>query len=1221
MKYKELIQFDPINEVVKFDRLGDDDYRRSLVKNFVFSDTYEKIIIPELCKNLDYTASYDTFGIQIVGNYGTGKSHLMSLFSLIAENQDYLPLVQSDKARKALGNIAGKYKIIRFELGNDEELWKIVCYQIDLQLKKWDISYSILDDNSPDSYTDKLNRLAAYFEEKFPDKGLMIVIDEMLSYLKGRSGSDKINRDLAVLQALGQMSDHSKFRMVFGVQELIYNAPEFQFAANMLNKVNDRFRQIEITKQDVQFVVQQRLLRKTDEQKQVIRKHLSGFTEFFPDMHAHLDEYVNLFPVNPSFFENFQQIRIGKSQREVMKTLSRKFEDLLDTDVPTTNPGLICYDSYWDDLCSSQMQTFPDVRRVTEIMQTVSRKIDENFIKPGEKPNIPLAHRIANACAVKILQDSLDKTNGVNVENLLDDLCFLDPLCPDHDFLLDRINTVASQIVRATVGQYFEKNEKNGEYHLRISGGINYEQKIKDYVSTMTDDQKDGFFFNFLVEYLPVETEQYRREFKIYQHRLSWESHKIMLDGYIFMGNPDEKSTTAPRQIFYIYFMPVFHPDNSKRTLDADSVYIHFDKISPEMKELLQLYAAAQSLTASADTSQKVFYNTFIQKYRDELRRMFDSEFKQAVEIVYQGEIQPVAPKDLNGSKIDAISRITSKILEDYFCTELPGYPRFMLNYPITPDNSRAMLKGARQKIANPEIQNRDGEAILAGLGLIKDNALSTEGSIYALSISQKIQNKGDNSVLNRDEILYRFYENDFRSIDYKIGAEYEFLVLATMTALGEIEINYAAGNNINAANIRKIIDLPEEQFYSFTHVSRPKDINIAAARQLFISITGKDLTAQLSNGEVYQQLLLRAQQIAADAVRVEHDLANGIYLDDIEIISQGDALSIKHRLAALRGFCDQLPAYASQAKMRNLKWSADEIKRTTAVIADMERVKKTLQAVNQFREKTSYLSQAKQYMTDQAMIQRTDQALQNVKDVVSAIDNPQAQSRCITLLDETIDQYINWYIGQYKRMHINALQDNDKRKILNSNACKVCEAVSRADHDNGYFAVAEQYAIWERDIQSLTPISNAVTKDALLRQPYCGFNPKSFSGKQLPNLSDLSQRLSDIFDNIDASLHQILRDKDLLNSVDALNDSEKGLLQRFNSNAEDLAPSNAERLVEIVYKLHKGIRKIDIAADYLRKHVLNRPMTPDDAVKAFRKYIAEITSGSETDNIRIIFK
>lgn len=115
MKYRDIIKFDPINEVVKFSRLGEENYRTSLVRNFVFSKDYEKTIIPRICENLDYTQTYrpfhkdsfrgfDSFGLQIVGNYGTGKSHLMSLISLIAETPDYLTLVSNYNAKNTSGN-------------------------------------------------------------------------------------------------------------------------------------------------------------------------------------------------------------------------------------------------------------------------------------------------------------------------------------------------------------------------------------------------------------------------------------------------------------------------------------------------------------------------------------------------------------------------------------------------------------------------------------------------------------------------------------------------------------------------------------------------------------------------------------------------------------------------------------------------------------------------------------------------------------------------------------------------------------------------------------------------------------------------------------------------------------------------------------------------------------------------------------------------------------
>ena len=1226
MKYSELIQFEPLNEVVKFNRLSDDAYRENLVKTYVFSKAYEDTIIPEVCKNLDYTAMYDTFGLQIVGTYGTGKSHLMSLISLVAENADYLPLVQNEKAAQVLKNIAGKYRIIRFELGSADELWNLICHQIDMKFQEWGINYSIAADTKPDMYKDKLMRMMAMFESTFPDKGLMIVIDEMLSYLKGRSGTDKLNRDLAVIQALGEMSDHSKFRMVFGVQELIYTAAEFQFAAKMLNQVSQRYRQIEITKQDVQFVTEQRILKKSDAQKQAIRKHLSKFTEFFTDLHANLESYVDLFPVNPSFFENFQQIKIGKSQREILKTLSQKFEKIASQQVPEDNPGLICYDSYWEDLQAAQMQTYADVRRVTEIMQTIHQKIDDNFTGIRSK-KAPLAHRIANACGVKVLQDTLEKTNGTNVENLVDDLCYLDTGCISREFLIDTMNVTASQIVTATVGQYFEKNDTNQEYHIRVEGGVNYEQKIKDFVDTMSADNKDSHFFNYLAEMLTIEVEQYRREFKIYQHRIDWNSHKVMLDGYIFMGNPAERSTTHPEQNFYIYFMPIFNKENIKHGDEPDSVFFHMEHYSDELKQLIELYAACEALIASVDSSQKPFYQQFKKQYEDKLKPVFSRDFVQCTEVYYQGEKQNITPQMLTGaSKDQVVDNIASLLLEDYFCDKLSNYPKFTLLKGVLTNTNRAdNVRRARMKIANPTQSNHEGEAILAGLGLLKDNQLSVEGSIYALSIKKMLEDKGLGQVLNRDEILYRFYKDwdyDWRSIDYHIESDLEFLAMATLVAVGEIEIDYPGGKNINAANIREIVDLPFESFYGFSHLRRPKGISHAAVRELFIGITGIDKTSQLQNPDIYLDLVSQAKSIAANSVKCSHDLGNGIYLGDVEIIGESEASTIKSQLAALAGLCDRIPSYASYPKMRNLPqdWTAEVLHNQFKAKDQITRIKQAMKFKEEFQSRINYLNEAMKFMLSDEMKKTTEAALAKVSQIAADMNNEMVITAYKTELDSIIREYAKWYFLEYQRMHITEIEDTEKRRIMNDNNKKVCDAVCGADYGKGYFSVATQYTEWLKKMNSLAVVPSYITPEYIMKTPNVGFDPKDFQGKQLPKLSELKEELDGIATNVDETLKQILSDASLLVNKDILDDSQQGLLSRYTSGGEELSPANAGRLVEIVVKLHEGIQRITISEDDIRK-VLNRPMTPDDAVKAFRKYINSLTVGGQEDNIRIILK
>ena len=335
MRYSDILSFEPITEVIQFDNLKSEDYQKNLVKTFVYPDYFITTVIPQIVNQFK-KGGHDQKGVQVVGNYGTGKSHLMSLIMLLAEHAEYLPLIPNEQARSIFEPIAGKFKVHYFEMGTDRKLWDIVTYQLQQFLDENGVDYHF-DKDSMKMYREQLEDMLSAFEDKYPDKGMLIVIDEMLSYLSARTADGQLDHDLQVLQALGQLCSDSRFGFMFGVQELIYQTKNFQFAANMLLKVKDRFIDLTIRKEDVSFVVQNRLLRKSDTQKAAIRKHLEKFVHLFGDMHGHLQEYIDLFPVHPSYFDNFQKIRLGRSQREVLKTLTAEFERIKNDDIPDDN--------------------------------------------------------------------------------------------------------------------------------------------------------------------------------------------------------------------------------------------------------------------------------------------------------------------------------------------------------------------------------------------------------------------------------------------------------------------------------------------------------------------------------------------------------------------------------------------------------------------------------------------------------------------------------------------------------------------------------------------------------------------------------------------------------------------------------------------------------------------------------------------------------------------
>lgn len=133
---------------------------------------------------------------------------------------------------------------------------------------------------------------------------------------------------------------------------------------------------------------------------------------------------------------------------------------------------------------------------------------------------------------------------------------------------MDSVDATAKLVIKATSGQYFDFNEENGEYHLRTEGGVNFDQLIAQFAETMPVSRKDESFFNFIIEALGINAKSYVSGFQIYTHELDWRSHKITRDGYIFFGNPNEKSTTHPKQHFYMIFMPIFQEEKKKRNID-----------------------------------------------------------------------------------------------------------------------------------------------------------------------------------------------------------------------------------------------------------------------------------------------------------------------------------------------------------------------------------------------------------------------------------------------------------------------------------------------------------------------------------------------------------------------------------------------------------------------------------------------------------------------------
>ncbi|MDD3851826.1 MAG: DUF6079 family protein, partial [Firmicutes bacterium] len=346
MKYSELISFDPIETVIQIRDADDPGMAERLVKTYVMSDDMASAINDRILSQLSLEEVVDNKGVFLVGNYGTGKSHLMSVISAVAQDESNIRHLKNKKFAEYMKPIAGRFEVLRIEIGAVRtSLRDIITMELEKDLAKRGISYTFPAEDTITSNKDALNDMMGRFEEVYGNKGYLLVIDELLDYLKSRTEMD-LMLDLNFLRELGEVIKNSRFRIICGVQESLFDNPAFSFVAATLLKVKDRYEQAIIRREDIAYVVSERILKKNSRQKAWIREHLQKFCSLYNNMAERLEEFVELFPIHPVYIEIFQRVYLAE-KREVLKTISATVKEILNTEVPEDRPGIKSYDTYW----------------------------------------------------------------------------------------------------------------------------------------------------------------------------------------------------------------------------------------------------------------------------------------------------------------------------------------------------------------------------------------------------------------------------------------------------------------------------------------------------------------------------------------------------------------------------------------------------------------------------------------------------------------------------------------------------------------------------------------------------------------------------------------------------------------------------------------------------------------------------------------------------------
>lgn len=854
----KLFQFQQIKDVIDIDSdIKELKSRVEIVSSYVISSSLEK----QICEFFENLERPDHKANTIIGNYGSGKSHLISLLVSLISWPDLSKYVKNEKISQTVSNLSRKFYTVQFELQSVQVPLRVWFFdKIIIQLKdKYNIDIPVLDLKT--NYDDKENirSILEVIKKNDSTAGLLVVIDEVSDFLASKK-QEQMKADLQFLRVIGQvcMDTDQDIMFIGSMQEDIFSSPKFKNVAAEFSRVAERFIPVIIHREDIQKVISSRIVPKTREQKHQLESKLKPYAEKIDVLSEGVDDFIDLFPLTPFLINAFNELPYFEKRgviqfavNEIKYLLNKKF------------PYFITFERIYDILENSpDKKNLEEIASIAKVMEILKQKIFLIETKYQED-----ALKIGKALAVYRLWPRHEA--GTTSRELANHLMLL-PL-NKHFSAEDHISLIVSKIRAVTDQQYIKvlKDDNSGIEYFKFATkiGIDPEEKISQKVSSVSDDEVEAEFFIQL--YKLLELYQIDGFTDVFEDECEWSSVKSFRQGYIFFCKKYSSFKNIPEKDYSIVFLSPFVNECNSTFSDLE-LTIKIPLPGARHVERIKEVVAIKTLINNN------FQTQLMQKKLEQRLNGYNKGTTEITGVRYSLAtlFKNKAEIFLNGKKENLKNYITRshesvpEILDDLKTSMLDEY--FTKKYPLHPKYAIKLSKGNIQKslsdIASDLIKgNLNDTSANTSTFLRTVDMIDSSGFPNALKskIASQIFNeisKNQTKVTDIDkEIISRFCTSDY-------GLEKEFicLVLILLTLQAKIYLQATGGVTIDINNIGdKFKSLAMFETVNYVRCYK-KEVSYDFAQRLFhnIGLNGAKLCVDEERANAFNEYKTRIDEL-----------------------------------------------------------------------------------------------------------------------------------------------------------------------------------------------------------------------------------------------------------------------------------------------------------------------------------------------------------------------
>jgi len=804
-KVRNLINFEEVHEVIQINAI---DNPNEIVSKYVISENLAEKLV-ELFNQLRQNKHKS---VHVIGDYGTGKSHLLAFISLVLRNKELRDLIGDKKVRKALEALDREYAIIQFELPATQKvsLAEIFYDQLQSQLaNNYGISIRAFDIDREYDHKKFLDEVVATIKKKRPNMGLAVIIDEVSDFMKQKTTED-MTYDIQFLRQIGEVSQSIDFIYIGSMQEHVFTSPRYVSEAESISRVQERFQIISIGREEINRVIGLRVVRKENSQIVALRELFKPLKSQFQTLITDEDTYVQLYPVHPYVTEIFRQLPYFE-HRGIISFVVGETKSILDEEFPI----LITYDKIYDLIARTHaIKNLEEVKPAVDTVSILDSKIDLLELRFQEH-----ARRIVKALAVLRLSRETGK-NGATSQELANTLL----LEPESKIIeaADHIDSVLKKIRDVTDGQFITRSSE-GLYFLDLERKVDFDVKIKNEIQNLPESAVEREFEGLLADKLEI-TGLGRDN--IFDDTAQWKSKNTFRNGWLVVETRRVKGQELEKRDYQLHLLSHYRDRSDFKGIDGRII------INPNWDE--ETITSFGTLAAIKQLIQQNYYKDVMLRKKDEsyegcAKNLVSCIIKNGT-IEFNNKTRKVSTVLDSASNLDALfTTLKSEILEDYFQTKYPKHPIY--EQRITQENIKGTVESSIKDLcsrSNMSGLTSQSLNLLRSLDLVEGDAVQTSNSELTNMVLKILEKaKGKNVAL--DEVI-----TQLSAPPYGLEKEITFLLLSTLLLNGEIVFVEKGGKRIYASDFPEVFSKDLSYFDRLKYLLLEEEIPIQFVNRLF---------------------------------------------------------------------------------------------------------------------------------------------------------------------------------------------------------------------------------------------------------------------------------------------------------------------------------------------------------------------------------------------------